>query len=245
MLIDDKNFLNIVDSKRDCKIYRYIPFQRLLEIFDTNNLTLTKPSEWEDPFENIILKYYESKRQKKEFDLQYRNCVYAQCWSYSSGSDALWRIYSVDKKGVWIRTTVNKLFEELYINNRIRNTTCFIGNVKYINSSEIISRLDIYAINIKKSKNNCSIAKSLLFKRKAFNHEREVRLVYIDVSCNRNKKIHLTSNPLLYIEKIMFDPRIDDKEFIKNRKLIREKYGFIGQISKSTLYKLPNKLTEL
>ena len=128
-----RNYINISAEEKGKNIYRVIPVCWLLELFKTKKNTLLKPALWDDPFENFILKGLGRLSNGKTASLGMRDLLYGQCWTLRRESDAMWRIYSSDKNGVKIRTTIKKLFESLYnvMPSRSRDVSCFIGKVKY------------------------------------------------------------------------------------------------------------------
>lgn len=119
---------------------------------------LVRPSKWEDPFENFILR---------------ADSVYGQCWTLQRSSDAMWRIYSPKVDAVRIRSTARRLLESL---NQIRGSSghreAFIGRVRYLNNQRLMS----YAKKIQRQ-GPAVLASTILVKCPAFKHEREVRLV--------------------------------------------------------------------
>lgn len=95
---------------------------------------------WDDPFENFILQGRGRTSNGRTVSFGMRESLFGQCWTLNWESDAMWRIYSPDKNGVKIRTTIKKLFESIYnaIPTGKRNVSCFIGKVEYLlNYSEI------------------------------------------------------------------------------------------------------------
>lgn len=82
-------------------------------------------------------------------------------------------------------------------------------------------------------------AKSILFKRKEFAHEDEVRLIYLDPNnINHGDVFHYSLAPENLIQEIMFDPRMDDDTFQTYKDVIC-KHGDYGQkIGKSNLYQI-------
>src|SRR5438552_2336902 len=66
--------------------------------------------------------------------------LYGQCWSLLDESDAMWRIYSPNKAGVKIRTTVRKLITAVYDRtDRYASLKYFIGRVSYESEKELLS----------------------------------------------------------------------------------------------------------
>ncbi len=91
------NYINIHESQKDKHIYRTMSFERMAEMFLTQKMVLVKPKLWDDPFENFILNYFEEENKGDSFDFNFRNSLYANCWTFQNRSDALWRIYSPNK----------------------------------------------------------------------------------------------------------------------------------------------------
>lgn len=90
------------------------------------------------------------------------------CWYYSAHqSEAMWKLYTDQGKGIAIRTTVGKLRKGLEAaESNPRQTTIFIGKVKYVDYSDPTL-----------AAHDCSIDGhvSPLLKRTSYSHENEVR----------------------------------------------------------------------
>lgn len=155
---------------------------------------LVKPSKWEDPFENFILR---------------ADKIYGQCWTLQTASDAMWRIYSPNADAVRIRSTVRRLLESLtQARGSSAGTETFIGKARYLSSQKLMA----YAKTIqhKAHPNPGILASTLLVKRPAFKHEREIRLVFGPRS-PRDHQSELFSykiNPQHLIDQVMIDPRV-------------------------------------
>lgn len=231
--------INITESEIDKPIYRIISLERLLELFVTKKNTLVKPKTWEDVFENFI-------RQRRgeiaEYNLHDR--MYGQCWTLQKASDAMWRIYSSDKKGLRIRTTIRKLAESLGNSQpSLPDVRCRIGKVEYLSEKKLMevanSTFDDSGIGVDE------LFRSLLVKRRAFVHESEVRAIYyeIDDISFSNDLYRYEIDPHYLIDQIMIDPRRSYEEFIGIKKIIQETTGFRGKIKRSLLYTLPRDIT--
>lgn len=103
------NFIYIKQPDYSTKIYRIFSTNRLIELFEKKENALVKPELWDDPFENFILKIPEKGSKSKP-----NKRGYGQCWTLNFESDAMWRIYSPDKNGVRIQTTIRKLHHSLH-----------------------------------------------------------------------------------------------------------------------------------
>ena len=104
------NLIFLKEKDLDKKIYRIFSFQRLKEIFDEQKLTLVKPKLWDDPFENFILNSTGILPDGRCCSFAFRDHYYGQCWSLNKERDAMWRIYSPNKDGVKVHTTIRKLY---------------------------------------------------------------------------------------------------------------------------------------
>lgn len=242
-----KNYLINLDSEIEKRkdynipIYRIMPFKRIVEMLKNGEVILTQTKLWDDVYENFLLK------SSKYFDdikinlSEHIDTLYGQCWSLNRETDAMWRIYSTDKLGVKIKTTIAKLTNSaLHPDNqdKFHTFSIRIGKVKYD-----------YLKNIKKKYSNFTIVDLISFfepmliesqfiKRKEFNHEREVRIIIrktIPENKIAPKIIKLKIDPNEFIENIIFDPRLDYSDY-KIYKEILEKYGFKNNIYKSKLY---------
>ena len=123
----------------DTKIYRIFTFDRFKELIESNELVLVNPEMWDDPFENFFLKANAIDGQGNTVDFSnLRKMWYGQCWTKNEDTDAMWRIYSPDKNGVRISTTVRKLFNTIYNkNDKFASLKYFIGNVNYQTKDEL------------------------------------------------------------------------------------------------------------
>lgn len=213
-----KNYLRIKPEKLDQPIYRFTTFEQFLDILTTNKLTLVKPTKWEDPYENYILKcHYKNKNNENINVSNLMDQIFAQCWTSCEESDALWRIYSKDSKGLRLQTTIRKLLDTIFDDTDMKSIiTSFIGKVEYLSIEDIEEYLsDKETINnlFFNDLTNRLRCESLLIKRKEFEHEKEIRLLYlvdsesIDIYYNSKK---FSINPNNLIENVLLDPRMSD-----------------------------------
>ncbi len=236
-----RNYLNLTEAELDQPIYRIIPVQWLEELFVTGFNVLVNPREWDDPFENFILK------SKIRFDageigeIGFSDDYYAQCWSFHKASDAMWRIYSPNKDGVRIKTTIRKLAGSLSANlNEWKNSQCFIGKVRYLPNKKLLAFANTALTGMPSSS---SFANTLLVKRPAFSHEKEVRLIYFDKNNTENHRLFRYSiNAHDLIDQIMIDPRLTETDANILKGNILKSTGFKGKIKRSLLYAPPKNM---
>lgn len=107
----DEN-INLTQEKLNTPIFRIISFDRLTEILESKKNSLSRPENWDDPFEKLLsLVSIEG-----AYDLPINTFgyyIYAQCWTFSEENDLLWRVYSPERDGVRIRSTPSKLLNSL------------------------------------------------------------------------------------------------------------------------------------
>lgn len=238
---------NLANHKSlDFPIYRIISIDRFLELLNTKTLSFPNTSSWEDVYENYFLKTPIQYQNHKVSMKDHIDCMFGQCWSKLVESDALWRIYSSDKKSVKIKSSPSKILKGI-ISSEDFDYTKFGGiksGIVSYHSKDYIKKIfnDVEFIDIVKNASEFMI-KSLFIKRNEFSHEQEVRIILQytlsnDISqCfgNKIKKFSITPNEL--IDEVIFDPRCNDSYFHTFRDVIK-KYGFVGDVKKSDLYTL-------
>jgi len=131
----------------DQPIYRIYPKERFIELLNTKNNVLVQPALWDDPMENFFLNSILKTDDGELVGLENIAAEwYGQCWTIREESDAMWRIYSHDKKGIKVRTTIRKLFESLYDKtDSNRKLKYFVGKVSYESRQEIENFLSRFA----------------------------------------------------------------------------------------------------
>jgi hypothetical protein len=243
---------NTLDLDLESKLYRIINYDRLIESLKSQSLSMSKPVTWPDPFETFLMNY---KAKMKDgtivgFD-PIKDTIYCQCWSLQKECEALWKVHSEkDFKAVKIKTTADRLMNYLYdINNQFHYLSYFIGNVSYVEEDFIIDLLkEGLGRYYEPGSTGMAIIQSLLIKRKAFEYENEVRLIFnapnsdgIDFSKIANTW-SLTDNYFLFkidindvIEEITFHPFLDEKHCIEMEKEIRA-LNYKGEIKHSKLF---------
>jgi len=233
-----QNYINLTDDELDKPICRIMPVSRLLQCLEEKKLVLIPPGNWDDPFENWLLssKFKLSLTGELGNMKTIRNEVYGQCWTQHIETDAMWRIYSSDKNGAKIKTTPRKLLEALMSDTpEFSDITCFIGKVCYQNQKKLVDSLE--SINLFNT-NGSGVAKSLLYKRREFSYEKEVRIIYIK-GTGAIHRFTIDSNSMF--DEIVFDPRVDKYLFDAYKTAVVAK-GFHGRVVQSSLYKPPRGL---
>jgi hypothetical protein len=247
---------NLICIAPDTPIFRVFRRKYIGELLHDKKLRLVPPSSWADPFEDMLIRCAitdtrVSPWQQKFFD-QIRWPIRAQCWSAESDADALWQIYSrfdrdedsgrnkvADEEGIQVRTRAVELLKTLWDNFAAdQDDACFLGAVHYMPEAELGQYI---ADEIGKSQQLAfdggrGHADSVLFKRNAFLHEREVRLVYVGSrEIPPPDPLFLAVEPNELIDGIVLDPRLTEDEARERQDELRS-MGYSGSIDKSQLY---------
>ncbi len=178
----------------------------------------------------------------KLFKVDFREDFYGQCWTLKKESDAIWRIYAPDKDGIKVKTTIRKLLTALCDKGGVlKDISCFIGKVEYYKKNELKQFLEdsktISSMLIDTS--GVGQASSLLFKRLAFSHEKEIRLIYYSPKKLHTDKYFLDVDPLNLFDEITVDPRTNYDDFKMWKGQLRS-LGYRKKIILSLLYKAPD-----
>ncbi|MCP4370415.1 MAG: DUF2971 domain-containing protein [Deltaproteobacteria bacterium] len=208
------------------KIYRYVSAECFFAFVESKYTYLTNINQWPDKWEAILEKVpvLNENLNQTEPLYSFHEEIYGQSWSMLEESDALWRIYSPNNTGIAISTSIEKfeLIEGIHKG--------ILGKVIYFDNT-----VDL----MNKAENNNEGLKTALFKRIAFKHEEEVRLLthndFVDNTSTEKKYIYCQLDPLAFIEGVTIDPRANDW-FVKTIKSYCKRVGFDIIPEKSTLY---------
>ena len=225
----------------DTILYRYIGLNQFLSLVETKKTYLSKIKSWEDTWEvpagKIPIQTIDGKIETPLYSIY--DDIFGQCWSFEGFSDALWRIYSPNKEGIMITTSVKKF---LLMEYKIKSG--MLGRVIYYD--DLKQALD-YRMKFKRPKN--AFIDGFL-KRNAFEHEKEVRLVTINTDFFLGKRIpncnfmEVNIDPINFIDDIAIDPRAND-HYVNIIKKYCERAGFTIIPKKSNLYSDVHEETHL
>lgn len=93
-------------------IYRIIDIEKFEKMIMDNEIGFVIPTKWEDPYEDILY------NKLKEYDLDFNNnhkenSLFGQCWTFNNDTDAMWRIYSNNKRGIKVQANLTELHNYL------------------------------------------------------------------------------------------------------------------------------------
>lgn len=239
------NYQDLFDgSDRNQRLYRILPLERLIQIFENREITLLSPTMWEDPFEALWLRLIYGAEQ-----IESRCRVFGLCLSVEARSDALWRIYSPGKLGIRIRTTRERLKRNLENANEIASANTFIKCVTYLDDIALAGK----AAALKRSGGSMFaplsplIADAWMYKRRAYRHEREARLMCVFPNrAHESQVLKISIDPHDFIESIHMDPRAPDDVVATLRSHLARSLNFdASRIRRSALYTLPRKIKKM
>ena len=163
-----------VPPPADAALWRYIDFTKFVSLIDKQALFFSRADKLGDPFEgsfskvNVALRPELYKDQIPDHGLQqfievtkrFPKFTRISCW-HGNGyeSAAMWSLYARDRDGIAIRTDFTSLSESL-----LGDEDVFIGQVNYVD----------YDRTFIPEGNTMA---PFLYKRKSFEHEREVRAI--------------------------------------------------------------------
>ena len=152
----------------------------------------------------------------------------------------MWQIYSNKKDAVRIRTTVGALVDSLCaMNGDSATSTCFIGRVEYMSERKLKEfARTIFQNGITPE----AIARSLLVKRNAYAHEREVRLIYIEPSKKKHPEgiYKYAINPQTLFDQAMIDGRMEYEDYKNLKNDVVKRTGLPEKkVKRSLLYRQP------
>lgn len=255
------NIINLTEQDLDKNIYRIYPLNKFIALLKNKQNVLVRTSLWEDPFENFILNSTGKLPSGQFFKISSRDKYFGQCWSLKKESDAMWRIYSqhikdektgnliTDNIGVKVKSTIRKVFEPLFNTQKSAINpyngfpyilTSFIGKVEYKSKRDLVDLLSGDLSGYIFDQSGKGQASTLMLKRIAFTHEKEVRIVHSYDECDESDKIYpYTIDPNYCFEEIVVDPRISKEDYLKIKNIL-SKTGYKNKIIQSGLYKIEN-----
>ncbi len=233
---------NNIDDFDRIILYKYYSLDSLKYLLQDQKLYINKVSSWDDKYENFFLKCQFSYGNESDTAEKFVNSIFGQSWTTSPETDALWRIYSQDKKGIRVRTTARKLFDALYIDNESMSNLWF-GKVKYDYMSSFIKQIEhiIYKEPRTDKVFEEILPESEFMKRKEFAHEEEFRAILMlnleqTAKFQNYKRLAFDINLADFIDEYCFDPRLNkdvcDLQRIKLVEMGVDSY----KITRSTLY---------
>jgi hypothetical protein len=155
-------------KNENAKIWRYMDFTKFVSLLDKSSLFFTRADKLNDPFEGScpenVVRYYAKKEgfnYLPEFYQELKKFTFVNCWHLNEyESAALWKLYLKSNEGIAIQSN----FVRLKNSFKDEEHDIFIGKVRYTDYTTCKERGRAFAYPI-------------LYKRKLFKHEEELRAV--------------------------------------------------------------------
>jgi len=227
-------------------IWRYVDFTKFVSYLEKNALFFVRSDQLSDNYEGKFTetdaRIWEGKLKPKtklnqmEIYDRFRKIVNISSWHINDNeSAAMWEICLQSNEGVAIKSTFKRLKDSFILHNE---DEILIGKVKYIDySRDIIPKGNIF--------------NPFLYKRKAFEHERELRAVIMKFAPKEETVgkhilyvdpkwfgIHVKTDLNILIDKIVVSPNVPDW-FIDLVTSIVKKYELNKKVEQSELSKEP------
>lgn len=241
---------NVVELDLDTVVYKYIPLKYLRLMIQNRTLFMGKVGDWEDVYENWFLKEtIELESGEIGTATNLIPGVYGQSWTKEEESDAMWRIYSkienpkdgskgyLEEVAIRIKTTARKIYDVIYTEDADMATT-YIGSVWYL-TDEVFREMQDSLSPLSPLDLNQVFAMSYFFKRKPFEHEKEVRHIVILPSDDKNfgtDGLSYSIEPDNFIEEMVADPRLSLEEYNYVRGSLIAMGVWADRIRQSKLY---------
>ncbi len=241
------------------KLYRFVSLEDFINIAVNKKDRFTKPSQWDDKYEAYLMSLLDKDdgiQRIVEYlynDVSPQNYYavsdnffrmwhskwysYVQCWSKNAETDVMWQIYSYGNHAVRLKSTDKKLLENAETIFPKDNYSVALRKVEY----DVNAKSDIVKKQTGQMKDSLLVQESFFHKRKAFQHEKEYRLVITD---NRLNLAGLESMGVKYKISEKVEGKTDSEiinylvEKIKNNRaelkkecIVQPLYGDIPQVS--------------
>lgn len=240
-----------IGEHSNLKLYKFIPFKYVKRIIQSGKMPVKRIDGWEDCYENYFLKNrfvmgvnpYDLKRISRKF--------YGLCLSSLDESDAMWRIYSdvrgyatgradaADNVAIRVCVTPQQLYQMVPARADVQGRG-YVQRIRYITKAALDAELAANNPYSSKSLGE-KILESFFTKRKEFEHEKEVRYVFVTSRYHKSCTIDLTLNPLAFFDEFTIDPRLTRNQFCEIKRQL-EALGIPSvRINQSSLYKFKQK----
>ncbi|MCB9914356.1 MAG: hypothetical protein H6828_04280 [Planctomycetes bacterium] len=232
-------------------IFRTVKWAHLLDLIENNRLVLVRPTQWQDPFESLMLRQaqlHDAPESSSRVLRWFGGDLFASCWTWNPETDFAWRAYSAHcGDAVIVKSTVGKLqlaLQEWAGPHAYRD--CAIGEVMYRPAVELLSIVSSRGFQQTNESDDTvhTRALGLLMKRPEFQHEQEVRVI---AECADESRLRRAGGDVLLdipidannlIESISLDPRLEPA-VCRGAKAAILSAGYKGGASQSSLYRLP------
>lgn len=230
-------------------VYRTFRINRLIELFESGENVLVRPSMWEDPYDNWVIGLFDHLGYSPED----KRPVFGQCWSLSLNEEIHWKLYAPQRDGVIVRSTTNVLRQAAEV---IDDGYVTIGKLQYWTQAQIQNLIRSHVLSkqtgatqvggfvlcrdaiARVMERKPELCEDHLLKRLEFAFEDEVRLLYAPFRGTDRCTFGFPIDPVRMVDQIVFDPRMSPGLVSVYRSYFKSK-GFNGIMRQSSLYDIP------
>lgn len=177
--------VRVRQESSSARIWRYVDLAKFVALLKNRSLYLARADSFEDKWEgsfgalDVAERLAADPSRSKKLDWRaYRYEViptllptntFLNCWHMNDGeSDAMWSIYSSRDYGVAVQSTIGRLSSALCLSKSPQTPSnslkrVLIAQVEYVDYEHLATHFDD--------------EKPFLYKRKSFEHEREIRII--------------------------------------------------------------------
>ncbi|HFR4167567.1 TPA: DUF2971 domain-containing protein [Bacillus cereus] len=236
----------IITPEDDKKIWRYMSFEKFVSLLEERALFFVRSNKFRDTYEGIFPKKTQERvfrsdnppevnQLNREFFMKHRESITINCWHMNEfESAAMWDLYINNSQGIAIQSTISDLKNSF----RESEERIYIGEILYLDYTK-----DDIAVGYGDGYSQ------YLRKRKSFEHEKEVRVIYNlnnpflmlnpsggnGISSPNDIGVSIKCDIECLINKIYVSPE-SGEWFVNLVKAICKKYELESEVIKSNLY---------
>lgn len=174
-----KEELQFHTPENETIVWRYLDFEKFVDLITSKKLFMCRSDKFEDPFEGV-LKLKDTKQSEFDLNVLTKKFYFINCWHINDmQSDAMWKIFLKTNNGIAIKSTVKRIKKSL----EKTKEDIHIGKVYYRDFSKT-TFFDLMREpqNIWPNSNGRGgCVNQYNYKRISFEHEKELRLNFIDL----------------------------------------------------------------
>lgn len=210
-------------------LWRFMNFEKFCSMLQTGSIYLASQTQFDDPWEGMWPRKNNSTTSVDEVnkalsgamrtDYENRKYIKISCWHINEHeSEYFWRLYSNMNSGIAIKASVGKLVQSLSTKDEVK-----VLPVTYVDYNSVsVNEFDLYTL--------------ASYKRQAFSHENELRIVKINTNNKYGEYLSVDLGNL--IEEVVISPFAGDW-FIEVVKHLLRMHQIKSVCYKSKTYESP------
>jgi len=265
----EANPIFVQPENDDIPVWRYMDFTKFVSFVESQSLYFARADKFDDPFEGSLPKmnvvgretvqrrilssphfpqearetYLKQIASTGEINQYWRKFYAINCWHMNEHeSAAMWKLYLKSNEGIAVQSTYRKLRESIIDDEKV-----YLGKVKYIDYEK--ESIDHYYGPNFTNDFIFNMFAPFVYKRKSFEHEREVRALIERLPTTSGEQIGHYQDTIAHGVKI----KVDVKRLVENIYIapsapdwlpslvstVAQRYGFMFQVVHSRLSEQP------